>query len=215
MDCNDFRNMVCDLFDKDVDPQIKAECEKHIGRCAECRKYYEELQAAAELLRPRHSPVAGSKDGQDSGENNVAALPAKSRLHVSRVLFRRIAAVFAGIVLLSGIALATVLILKPQSHKGQSSIADNQWSTANDLPADSVRFDGVRLDSILTVVSAHYDKAVFFRSDEARDMTFLLTWEPDKPLADFIAGMNMFDGLQLTLQSDTIFVEAIEEEDAL
>ena len=215
MDCNDFRNMVCDLFDKDVDPHIKAECEKHIGRCAECRKYYEDMQTAAELLRPRHSPVAGSKDGQDSGENNVAALPAKSRLHVSRVLFRRVAAVFAGIVLLSGIAFAAIHILKPQGHKVQSPMVNDQRSTVNSLSSDSVRFEDVRLDSILIIVSAHYDKAVLFRSDEARNMKFFLTWEPDKPLADFIAGMNMFDGLQLTLQSDTIFVEAIEEEDAL
>lgn len=213
MDCNDFRDMVCDLFDKEVDPQIKAECENHIAQCTECRKYYEEMQTAAELLRPKHSPVASGVG--EKKENLAASSSVKLKSGVFNIRFRRIAAVFAGIVLLSGIALATVLILKPQSHKVQSSIADNQWSTANDLPADSVRFEDVRLDSILIIVSAHYDKAVLFRSDEARNMKFFLTWEPDKPLADFIAGMNMFDGLQLSLQSDTIFVEAVDEEDAL
>ncbi|MBQ7743031.1 MAG: zf-HC2 domain-containing protein [Bacteroidaceae bacterium] len=207
MDCKEFKNIVCDLFDKEVDPQVKAQCDEHLSHCAECSEYYDQMLATTELLRPKHSPVPDRAGTYDKTVN--------SKLSNSKYVWLRIAAVFAGIVLLSGIALATVLILKPQSHKVQSSIADNQWSTANDLPADSVRFDGVRLDSILTVVSAHYDKAVFFRSDETRDMTFLLTWEPDKPLADFIAGMNMFDGLQLTLQSDTIFVEAIEEEDAL
>ena len=207
MDCKEFKNIVCDLFDKEVDPQVKAQCDEHLSHCAECSEYYDQMLATTELLRPKHSPVPDRAGTYDKTVN--------SKLSNSKYVWLRIAAVFAGIVLLSGIALATVLILKPQSHKVQSSIADNQWSTANDLPADSVRFDGVRLDSILTVVSAHYDKAVFFRSDETRDMTFLLTWEPDKPLADFIAGMTMFDGLQLTLQSDTIFVEAIEEEDAL
>ncbi|MBO7129112.1 MAG: zf-HC2 domain-containing protein, partial [Prevotella sp.] len=43
MDCKEFRNIVADLFDKDVDPQIKTECEKHISQCADCRAYYEDL----------------------------------------------------------------------------------------------------------------------------------------------------------------------------
>ena len=75
---------------------------------------------------------------------------------------------------------------------------------------DPVRFEDVRLDSILSVVSAHYTKAVSFSDDEVKAMKFILTWQPDAPLDDFIDGMNMFDGLQLTLQRDTIFVEAQE-----
>lgn len=213
MDCNDFRDMVCDLFDKEVDPQIKAECENHIAQCTECRKYYEDMQTAAELLRPKHSPVASGVG--EKKENLAASSSVKLKSGVFNIRFRRIAAVFAGIVLLSGIAFAAIHILKPQGHKVQSPMVNDQRSTVNSLSSDSVRFEDVRLDSILIIVSAHYDKAVLFRSDEARNMKFFLTWEPDKPLADFIAGMNMFDGLQLTLQSDTIFVEAIDEEDAL
>ena len=57
MDCKEFKTLVTDLFDKDVDPHIKAECEEHISQCSECKEYYEELQATAELLSPKHTPV--------------------------------------------------------------------------------------------------------------------------------------------------------------
>ena len=57
MTCNEFRNRVADLFDREADPQLRAELERHIGECPQCRAYYEELMGADELLRPRHSPV--------------------------------------------------------------------------------------------------------------------------------------------------------------
>lgn len=99
MDCKDFKNIVADLFDKEVSPQIKAECEKHISQCAECREYYEELLTTTELLRPRHSPVSERKlkDGKSISAN----------------LFYKVAAIFVGAIFLSGIAFATIRVLLP------------------------------------------------------------------------------------------------------
>jgi hypothetical protein len=73
----------------------------------------------------------------------------------------------------------------------------------------------VSLDSILTVVSAHYGKVVTFRNEEPRAMKLIMTWDPDMPLSDFIDGLNLFDGLRLTLQRDTIFVETAEDKESI
>jgi hypothetical protein len=37
-----------------------------------------------------------------------------------------------------------------------------------------------------------------------------MAWNPDSSLTSFIDGLNMFDGLLLTIQQDTIFVETTE-----
>ena len=79
------------------------------------------------------------------------------------------------------------------------------------MGGSAIRFDDVRLDSILTVVSAHYGKTVSFREEEAKGMKFIMTWDPDRPISDFIDGLNLFDGRSLTLQRDTIFVETAED----
>ena len=186
---------MADLFDKDVDPRIEAECEKHMSHCAECKEYYDDLQTAAQLLRPLHSPVGKASHASRS----------------SRRLLK-IAAMFAGVILLSGIAYAAIhLITRPAATaNSQSSMVNDQWSMVNGQSSDPVRFEDVRLDSILSVVSAHYAKGVNFRDEEAKAMKFILSWRPDAPLAEFIDGMNMFDGLLLTLQRDTIFVEVRE-----
>ena len=184
---------MADLFDREVDPQIKAECENHMSHCAECKEYYDDLQTAAQLLRPLHSPVGKASHASRS----------------SRRLLK-IAALFAGVILLSGIAYAAIHLIMRPTADDQPSMVNGQRSMVNVQSPDPVRFEYVRLDSILSVVSAHYTKAVRFNSDEAKAMKFILTWQPDAPLDDFIDGMNMFDGLQLTLQRDTIFVEAQE-----
>ena len=44
-------------------------------------------------------------------------------------------------------------------------------------------------------------------------MKFITTWNPEDSLAAFIEHLNMFDGLRLTLQDDTIFVESTNDEE--
>lgn len=100
MDCKDFKNTVAELFDKEVAPNVKAECEKHISQCAECREYYEDLLTTAELLRPRHSPVSKSE--------NVTAKTEKS------TTLYKVAAILVGAIFLSGIAYATIRVLSPK-----------------------------------------------------------------------------------------------------
>ena len=203
MNCNEFRNIVADLFDKDVDPQIKAECEKHIRQCSECREYYEDLLMAAERLRPKQTFV--------SSDNNQPRITRR---------WSRVAAIFVGMIILSGIAFAAIHLIRQQTQEEPSTVMEtnSQPSTLNSQLTTStspVRFEDVRLDSILDIVSTHYGKAVHFDNNKAKAMKFIMTWEPDAPLANFIDVLNMFDGLQLTLEGDTIFVATQEEKEEM
>lgn len=127
----------------------------------------------------------------------------------------RIAAVFLGAVLFCGLAWAIIpRIISSHTDSPQSAQVNTPLPRSGGEES-SVRFDDVRLDSILTVVSAHYGKAVSFRDEEAKGMKFIMTWDPDMPLSDFIDGLNLFDGLSLTLQRDTIFVETTEDKESI
>lgn len=123
----------------------------------------------------------------------------------------RIAASFIGILFISGIAFAVIHFVRNHSVELQApQTEETNIELANQEVAAPVRFDDVRLDSILTVVSAHYGKAVSFRSEEAKGMKLIMAWNPDSSLTSFIDGLSMFDGLLLTIQQDTIFVETTE-----
>ena len=93
MDCKEFRTIVADLFEKEVSPESQKACDEHISHCAECRDYYEGLLDAARPLRPKHSPVSQKRNA-----------PSRRWLQM--------AAMFIGVLLLSGIAFATVQLMR-------------------------------------------------------------------------------------------------------
>ena len=124
----------------------------------------------------------------------------------------RIAAIFLAAAFLGGLSFAAYRALSHrQTPTAQVSAPSLQGRAGGEFSL--IRFSGIRLDSILTVISAHYGKTVCFRDEESRAMKLITTWNPTDSLATFIDHLNMFDYLCLTLQDDTIFVEQTSEED--
>ena len=111
MDCKEFKTIVADLFDKEVSPETQKACNEHISHCAECRDYYENLLAIADLLRPKHSPVSQKPIASNSN-------------------WMKIAASFVGILLITGMAFAAVHILSPSKSKGTSNDSEQKMLTA-------------------------------------------------------------------------------------
>lgn len=144
-------------------------------------------------------------------ETNIPMPQSASHYRPFKFLFGKVAAIFIGVVLISGIAFAAIHLARMSRQPATESAAavdtGSQSPISDSWPSSPVRFDDARLDHILAVVSAHYGKVVSFSCDEAKGMKFILTWKPDAPLADFIDGLNLFDGLQLTIRQDTIFVD--------
>ena len=119
----------------------------------------------------------------------------------------RIAAVFLGAVLLCGLAWAIIPHIISSHTDSPQPVQVSTPLLGRGGGGSSVRFDDVRLDSILTVVSAHYGNAVSFRDEEPRSMKLITTWNPDESLEAFVDHLNMFDYIHLILKNDTIFVE--------
>lgn len=56
MTCEEFKNQVIDLLDRSDAPHLTPEGRKHLNECASCARYFHDMQATADLLRPHHSP---------------------------------------------------------------------------------------------------------------------------------------------------------------
>lgn len=52
MNCNDFKEKVVDLFDKDIDMQAQTQLREHIANCHDCKAYYDELRKTFNILQP-------------------------------------------------------------------------------------------------------------------------------------------------------------------
>lgn len=198
MDCNEFRNRVADLFDREASPQVRSECRRHMAECPSCRAYYDGLRSVDKLLRPQHSPVE---------------MP-RREVHLVR-RWMRIAAMSVGVALLGGVAWAVIgyrLKSSPTNEPPTAQVTTPLPPREEQGGGPAVLFDDAPLDSILAVVAGHYGKVVQFRDDEAREMRLIMTWNPADSLADFVSRLNRFEGLTLTLREDTLIVEALTYE---
>ena len=125
----------------------------------------------------------------------------------------RVAAMFVGFLLVSGIAIAAIYMIQSRSVEPTRTEAEANSSlfTPHSSLQEPVRFSNTPLDSVLTVVSAHYGRAVCFRNDTLRQLRFTIGWDSVQPLSSFLNDVNEFEGLQLIDERDTIFVNVEKE----
>lgn len=155
------------------------------------------------------------------------ALPQKKRDHIHGNTTRQhalwgglgwglkaAAAVFLGIVLVSGIAIAAWLA-SPKSTASTSSQTERLEASLPPSEEMTARaFDNTPLADIMAVVAKHYGHHVAFANDSLRQLRITTTWNEDEPLSAFLENMNELDGLSFTQKGDTIFVEPKQEEGA-
>ena len=126
---------------------------------------------------------------------------------------RKIAAVFTGLLLMSGLVWASVPFLTTEKKSVET---ENDSAAVSEVimptEKDTVQFSNIRLDSILTAVGKHYHRTVAFVDEEPRTLRFNITWNTEEPLATFLATVNEFEGLMLTDERDTLFVQSMEME---
>ena len=177
------------------------------------RKHYEMMVWLRESQDPSRPPREGEeKTSLSMGKAGKASLLTDGR---GKDLYRKIAAAFAGAILMVGLLYAAV---RPfwgsiMEVEDTTSVKDEAPSLTGGqgeelLQEEPVLFQDVPLDSILAVVGQHYGKVVQFRSNELRGMRLIMTWQPTDSLASLIGRLNLFEGLHLTLQADTLIVES-------
>lgn len=194
MKCNEFKNIVVDLFDKEVDPQVKVECERHLSECAECRKYYDGLLEAADLLRLK------------TKEDKVS----------SAFSFKKLAAMFISILVLSGIAYAAIHIVsqsqQPQQTEQtsvkvhhQHTITESQATPVDTLALTYV-FENVPLDEIIKDIVLYYHKAADIKSEQAHNLRLYYKWDRTATIESVVDDLNHFNHVNISIEDNKLIV---------
>ena len=194
MKCNEFKNNVVDLFDKEADPQGKAECERHLSECAECRKYYNGLLEAADLLRLK------------TKEDKVSSV----------FSFKKLAAMFISILVLSGIAYAAIHIVsqsqQPQQAEQtsvkvlhQQNITDSQTVPA-DSSVQTYVFENVPLDEMIKDIVLYYHKEADIRSEQAHALRLYYKWDLTVPIESVADDLNHFNHVNISIENNKLIV---------
>lgn len=154
-------------------------------------------------------------DAEDSLNEENLILHSSFRGNAGYSSFRRIAAIFLAAAFLGTLAWAFIPnLITSKEVTTQPTEASTPLSLEE---GTEVRlFSNARLDSILAVVAAHYGHTVCFRDSGLCAWRLSTSWNREDSLAVFIETLNEFDGLRLSDERDTLFIQSVtieEEED--
>lgn len=131
----------------------------------------------------------------------------------SRLL--KIAAMFVGILMLSGIAIAAVQMIRsgsgditPSVQETHETDVQRQAGHDNGVDDTSVRtFENVELQQILQELSAFYHVDMEFRNEQVRHVRLYTKWDTTAPLAQMIERLNGFEKVSVRLSNNLIIAE--------
>lgn len=128
--------------------------------------------------------------------------------------WRKIAAVFIGMLLLSGIAIAAVQLglikdnqntatPKPETAEPLQPVK----ADAGILPQDTtITFENAELEVIMDQLSSHYRVNVSFQNQEARRLRFYTKWTPAEPLNQVVERLNGFEKVTIEENNKTLII---------
>ena len=172
----------------------------------------------AELDKEPDTEAAWQKTLSNSPLKGEDSLPLREGWGGS--FFRRIAAVFTVIAFLGIMSLAgyraffykTTTDNRPQTTDTTAVKTERFYVDVQD--GDTIfRFENIRLDSILAVVSRHYERQVVWGDKDLARLRFYITCRTSHTLREFVEMMNMFDGLRITQDLDILYVESDEKKE--
>ena len=132
--------------------------------------------------------------------------------------FKKIAASFIGVLMLSGIAYAAIHVisnhaggdLKSPTQEGQISYSSQQQS--DKLPADSTLmqpkvYEDVELVTILDDIATFHQVEPVFKNEASKHIRLYYTWDKKQTIDDIIDTFNKFERIHITRHDKILIVE--------
>jgi hypothetical protein len=137
--------------------------------------------------------------------------------HTLHSSFYKIAAMFVGVLMLSGITYAAIrIVTHNNSSKEQevTEVANTQPSTANSqvIGTDSIAtvqpklYNNVPLGEIFEELSGYYNVKVVYQNEDAPRLRLFYRWKPEYTLEKVVEMMNNFEWIQIQVKNDTLFI---------
>ena len=142
--------------------------------------------------------------------------------HLQHFSWSKIAAVFIGILLVSGVAYAAIVLNKNPSEKQAKQKAQIDTVITDKAPksidtettdADTTTtqkgqsFDNVEFQTILDNISSYYKLNVVYNSDKSRHLRLHFYWDKSKDAETIVESLNHFENVNITLTDNKIDVK--------
>ena len=132
----------------------------------------------------------------------------------------RVAAMFIGVLMISGITIAAVHLVRnavgvetkvmnqetPITDSHQSALPIDTFKSDTITKAETVVFDNVTLDSIAKDIAAYHHLDMYLQNEQAKQLRFYFVWKQEDNLQEVIEKLNMFEHVNMTVENDKLMV---------
>ena len=141
----------------------------------------------------------------------------KREVRSERYSLLKFAAMFVGILMLSGIAYAAIHIAshynapKEQDTKvtknSQPSTSSPQLAEPDTIATFQPKlYDNVPLGEIFEELSGYYNVKVVYQNEDAPRLRLFYQWKPEYTLEKVVEMLNNFEWIQIQTENDTLFI---------
>ena len=180
----------------------------------EMREYYELMVSAEAGFALRKEKNHGDRSRDSAGQNHGPVPMILPMIPSLGNRFMRIAAMFIGLLLLSGIAFATYHYAFGNGERTDIPTQEtritniDQQSLQQETASCSVRiFENAELQQILQELSDYYHVGVEYRNEQSRHIRLYTKWDTTAPLQQIIELLNGFEKVSVRLIDNQIIAE--------
>ena len=180
----------------------------------ECRELYTLMSKTQSAIDGAHANEEVTDDMIDAEWQRL--IREKQEVKIEKYSFLKIAAMFVGILMLSGIAYAAIHFVshnnapKEQDElitKSQPSTSDSQISVTDTIAIPQPKlYDNVPLGEIFEELSNYYNVKVVYQNEDAPRLRLFYQWKPEYTLERVVEMLNNFDWIQIQVENDTLFI---------
>ena len=169
----------------------------------ECRQLYEQMVRATDAVFA------------EKAKTTPQTLPTAGR---TRTSLYKIAAVFVGLLMPSGIAYAAIHIVRSVEGNQQSPTQETRIThpqpqathqpkekATDSIPPTRI-FENVPLDEMVGELALYYNKVADIRNAQAHELRLYYKWERKDELENVVSDLNHFDHVSLTIEDDKLIV---------
>ena len=141
----------------------------------------------------------------------------RSEVRGKRLPLRKIAAMIISVLMLSGIAYATVHIISSHSQKAQeeqtiTAAAQTATPATQQIAQDStltepVVYEDAELANILNEIATFYQVEPVFKREDIKHVRLYFTWDREKTIDDIIDTFNKFERIHISRENKKLIVE--------
>ena len=130
---------------------------------------------------------------------------------------KKIAAMFVGVLMLSGIAYAAVQMMRSQETAAgtqEAVVSTSSQHLSPDAPAEKdstqlkpVVFEDAELATILSEIAAFHQYEVVYKKEECKHIRLYFTWDKKSSVDDIVDTFNKFERIHITRENKKLIVE--------